>query len=168
MEISPSSVNASAIQLGFAKAEARKATTLITEALSKAEGCTVGAAATAAIFPIVLPLVLARRSAHQTVEERDRTIRALELQVDELRKQLTILWDHKTGGDLAANRAAIEALIGLGFNSNQTLRRLAQTWLAKLEEAYPGDTLMEDGKTISAGVSVGDVVAGCGNGRGTW
>ncbi len=68
--------------------------------------------------PIVLPLVVAVRAATQSTEDRDRTIRVLQVQAASLRKQLVILWEHKTG-DLAIHKAAIEALIGYGFNSNQ-------------------------------------------------
>ena len=117
------------------RAFARSEATTITNKIMK-----LTAMNTSAVLPLVMDVTLAKRSAEEKAVTLEKSLRDVERLYREAQKLLAKCADTK---ELSAHRPAIQAIVGLGFNSDKSLRTHAADWVSQIELAYPGDTLKQ-------------------------
>ena len=105
------SVVLSSIGRAFARAEATIITNKILQLPDICES---------AVLPLVMAVTRAKRSAEETVFTLEKSVRDMGRLYRDAQKLLARSADTK---ELAAHRSAIEAIVGLGFNSDKSLHR---------------------------------------------
>jgi hypothetical protein len=77
-----------------------------------------------------MDVTLAKRSAEENAVTLETSLRDVERLYREAQKLLAKCADTK---ELSAHRSAIQAIVGLGFNSDKSLRTHAADWVSQIE-----------------------------------